>query len=191
MISVTDLPDGCVGVLVDPANFARWQSNQRVAAFPVVQDGLLSRTPRHLPPAAGNDFDVVDDRSQGDGPQRKSIPNFWRRCFTGYHFRANSQAVWRKDVRLLTISVIQEGDPGRPIWIVLDSFDRSLNVPDLSFEIDDSVLLFVPSSDVARRQTAMVVPTTCPLFWLKQRFLRPIFGYLIEARGLLKTLRRR
>src|SRR5258708_10348768 len=108
MISVTDLPDGCVGVLVDPANFARWQSNQRVAAFPVVQDGLLSRTPRHLPPATGNDFDVVDDRSQGAAPHRNSIPKLWSPCFTRYHFRAHSQALWRKAVRLLTISFTQD-----------------------------------------------------------------------------------
>ena len=105
MVSITDLSDRCVSVLIDPTNFAGRQSNQSIAGLTVVQHGLLSRTPCHLSTAAGNDFNVMDDRSQRDGLQRESISNFGGCCFTGNDFRANSQTVRGKDVSLFTISV--------------------------------------------------------------------------------------
>ena len=60
MIDVADLPDRRVSAVVDPADFARRQFDERVAAFTVAQRGLLARAARDLSAAARHDFDAMD-----------------------------------------------------------------------------------------------------------------------------------
>src|SRR4029077_21229814 len=60
MIDIPILSDCCETVLVNPANLARGHFHQRVAAFEVVEYGLLSGAAGDLAAPSRHQFDVVN-----------------------------------------------------------------------------------------------------------------------------------
>ena len=60
VIDVADLPDCRETRFVDPANFARRESHQRVTSFAVADGGLLSGAARDLTAAAWSDLNVMN-----------------------------------------------------------------------------------------------------------------------------------
>ena len=60
VIDVTDLTDCRETRFVNPTNFARRKSHQRVTSFAVAEDSLLSGTARNLTAAAWSDLNVMN-----------------------------------------------------------------------------------------------------------------------------------
>ncbi len=63
MLDISNLPNRRVTTLVDPANLTGRQLYERVTGFPVIEDHLLPRTARNLPPSPRGKFHIMDRSS--------------------------------------------------------------------------------------------------------------------------------
>src|SRR5262249_11230314 len=77
-----------------------------------------------------------------------------------------------QDIPLLAVLVPDQGDPGRPVRVVLDMSDRGrLAVAIVPPPVDDPVLPLVPAAAVPRRDESLVIPTPRLLEGLGQALL--------------------
>jgi len=100
VIDVAYLANRRVRVFMNSPDLSGRKSHQRVASLPVVQDGLLAGATSHLSSAAGNNFDIMNDRSQWDGLQRERIADFRRNIFTRNNLSSNFKPVRRQNITL-------------------------------------------------------------------------------------------
>ena len=163
VIHVPDLSDGGIATDVDFAKLAGWHLHEGVVTFAVVQDNLLSGAAGDLPSATGLEFDIVDRRSERDGLERKRITDFGRGILTRMNLGSHTKTRGGKDVRFLTIRVLDKCYAGAAIRIVLDRDDIRCHVALPAFEVDDPVLLLVPAANVARGDAAVVIAATAAL----------------------------
>src|SRR5690606_22383647 len=75
----------------------------------------------------------------------------------GHHRIADGETLRREDVCQLAVRVLDEGDEGRAVRIVLKPFDRPRDIELAPAEIDLAVRLLVAAADVPRRDPAVVV----------------------------------
>ena len=68
-----------------------------------------------------------------------------------------------RDIRLLTVCVLKQRDPGGPIRIVLDLDDLSGNAELAAFEVDLSLASVMAASTVPHTHVPVVVTTAALL----------------------------
>ena len=77
-----------------------------------------------LAAAARLHLDVVDRHAQRDLPQRQAVADARLGLGAAHHVVARLQPVRGEDVRLLAVLVLEQGDAGRAVRVVLDRDDR-------------------------------------------------------------------
>src|SRR5262249_17358470 len=79
-----------------------------------------------------------------------------------------------QNVRLLAVLVLDQGDAGRAIRVVLDRLHRRPDVVLPALEVDEAVTLLVAAAAEARADEALVVAAALLGLGAQQRFLRPV-----------------
>ena len=92
-----------------------------------------------------------------------------------------------EDVALLTVGVVQQGDPGVAVGVVLNGGHPGRHAVLVPTKVDDPVLLLVAATAVAGRLAAVVVAPARARVGGQQRLLRVITGDLGEVRDRLKA----
>src|SRR5262249_35913323 len=100
---------------------------------------ISTRRARYLAALADLDFDVVDDRADGNVADRHGIAGLHVDVLAGYHRIAGRKPLWCKNIGEFAVSVFDQRDEARAIWIVFDALDCCSDVEFLSFEIDLAV----------------------------------------------------
>src|SRR5438552_491874 len=74
------------------------------------------------------------------------VPAAGRPALAAEDLVARLQPLGGQDVRLLAVLVLQQGDPGRPVGVVLDADHRGPDVVLAALEVDDAVPPLVPAA---------------------------------------------
>src|SRR5690606_31894486 len=186
LLSVADLADRGAAAHVDEAHLARGESQRRLGALTSNQLGGVSCGTSHLRTAAGAEFDAVDGRTDGDVAQRQVVADLDVRGRTALDHGALEQVLGSHDVALLTVCVVQQGDAGGAVGVVLDVSDLGRHtVLVVATEVDDAVGTLVTATVVASRDTSLVVAAALLGERARQRLLGRVPGDLgkVSHRG--------
>jgi hypothetical protein len=122
----------------------------------------------------------MNQRSCGNIPQGKSIARLdigrWARDHPISHVNFGGG----QDVSLLTVRIVEQGDPCRSIGIIFDGSHFRGNLSLVPFEVDDSILPFMTSPSMPSRDPSVTVPSSSLVQWKKEAFL------WLRGRDLLK-----
>src|SRR4051812_28041464 len=166
---VRHFADGGAAVDVHLAALARLQAQQRVDAFARGERGGRAGTAHHLAALAGLELDVVHDRADRDVTQLHGVARLDRRVRARAHFVAGLHALGREDVAALAVEVLDQRDVAGAVRIVLDALDHALDAVLVATEIDDAVLVRLPTALVARGDASDVVAAGLCLLGLGER----------------------
>src|SRR5438094_9034277 len=157
LLRVSDLADGRVTILVDPAYFAGRQTNLRVAFIPRHQRRRAACRTHNLAAAAGRQLEVVNLDSNPNRLQRQAVANFRRSVRTTPQLCSHLQSLRGDDVALFSVRVFQQSQPRRADRVVLDGGDRRFDAALVTLEIDHANLLFVSATDAPRGDPAIAI----------------------------------
>jgi tRNA A-37 threonylcarbamoyl transferase component Bud32 len=105
-------------------------------------------------------FDAVDDRSQGDFLERKSVAEANVASGTGNHRITDLNASGMDHISLFAVRVNHKGNTSTPVRIVLNRRNLAGDPQLGSLEIDQPIAPFVPTTAVTDGELPHVVPTT-------------------------------
>src|SRR4029077_19817654 len=130
---------------------------------------------------AQRELDVVHGRADGNSCQRQGVADPHRRLFTALDRVADLQAQRREDVALLAVLVVDEGDAGAAVGVVLDRRDLAGDAELVALEVDLPVQLSVAAALVACGDPALVVSSGVRGQRLGERLLGLARRDLVEA----------
>jgi hypothetical protein len=96
-----------------------------------------------------------------------------------------------KDIPLLAVGIVKQGNPSRSIWIVFDGGDLRRDLPFVPFEVNQSIFSFMPSSSVPGGNPSVTVSPPCLFQRAKETSFRRHGGDFLKLGDGLKPLSRR
>ena len=183
VVEVAHLAHGGHAVHVDLAHLARGQLHLGVVAFLGHELGGPARAPHHLPALAVPQLDVVDHGARGDQLQGQAIAGQDVRAVAGEDGLPDLHALGPEDVALLAVRVVQEGEPGRAVRVVLDGRHLRGDVPLVAAEVHHAVAALVAPAPEPDGGAAHAVPAARALLGLGQALLRAVLRDLLEGEG--------
>ena len=114
----------------------------------------------HLAAPAGAKLHVVHGGTGGNEAHGQGVAGADVGLRAGLDVVADLQAIWREDVALLAVGVVQQRDAARAVGVVLNGGDLRGNVILVATKVDDAVLLLVATAAVTRGLAAVVVAAT-------------------------------
>src|SRR5271165_4530151 len=182
LLGVADLTHGRAALHADPPDLAGRHAKRGVAALLGQQLDAGTRRTGDLRAAAGTQLDGVDDRTGRDRPQWQRVAGLDVGARAVLHPVALGQALWRQDVALLAVHVVEQRDARGAIRVVLDVRDLGRNtVLVVPPEVDQPVGALVPTALVPRGDPPVHVPATPAVQRANQRLLRLAPGDLGEV----------
>src|SRR5262249_42646143 len=172
VVGVADRADGRPALGADAAHFAGRQRDLRPAALAGGQRGAGAGAAAELAAAAGLHLQVVDRHTQRDLPQRHAVADARLDLLAALHHVADAQPLGGQDVGPLAVGVLDQGDPGRPVGVVLDAQDGGGHAVLAALEVDDAVHLLVAAAAEPRGDDALVVAAAGLLLGDQQALLR-------------------
>src|SRR5690606_27112570 len=103
----------------------------------------------------------MHDRADRHGRQRHGVAWLNVGILRGDDCIARAQPLRSQNVAELTVLILDERDERSPVRIVLESLDYSRNIKLASLEINQAIRLLMSAADVARRDPALSVTSTC------------------------------
>src|SRR5690606_22822856 len=118
------------------------------------------------------------------------ITYLWRRSSSRLNFLSNLKTVWSNDIALLSICINNQRNKCRSVWIVLNGIDCSLHSCFGPFKVDDTILFFMTTTQIAHGHFSLTVSTSCLFYRSKQAFLRLISSNRVKSAYYSKSLTR-
>src|ERR1700712_1718264 len=158
LLGVADLAHGRAAADVDVAHLAGGHPQLCTRTLLGDELGAVAGGAGDLGTATGPQLDAVDRRTDGDVAQRQVVARLDVGGRTGLDRGALAHAERRDDVALLAVCVVQQGDPGGAVRVVLDVRDlRRHAVLVVTTEVDHAVSALVPATLVTRGDAPLVV----------------------------------
>jgi hypothetical protein len=139
VVRIRNLANCRSAIRVEDTDFSRREPDVCPITFFANQFGGCPRGSSDFTPAPWREFQIMQDRSQGDPRQRHRVPDTNFGGVTRLDGGPNLEFHRSNDVTLLSIFVVQKGNPCRTIWIVFASRHASGNAILASREVDDSI----------------------------------------------------
>jgi hypothetical protein len=158
---VTDFANGSSTIDVYPPHLSRAQTQSRVPALTSDDLNRAARASCELTAFPWLHLHAVHERADWNVFQWKSITGLDRGIGTGQNRITGFAPSRRQNVASLSIHIQHESEMSTPIRVILDTLNATGNPVFVSLEIDDSVVAFVSTSLVSRRDAAVVITTTC------------------------------
>src|ERR1035437_250299 len=171
VLEVADLPDRGVAVDAHAAELARRDAEQRIHALLRHELRPGSRRSRHLSAAARLELDVVHDGAERDRPEQQRVSDDDVDGGAGDDRLADREAGGRHDVSLLAVRVVQEGDVGGSVRVVLDRGDLRRDIVLVALEVDRAVALLVSATAPPGCEVAAAVAAAGLELALRERLL--------------------
>src|SRR5215831_46007 len=192
VIQIADLSDRRHAVELDLADLAGGQLDVGVIALLGQELGQGAGAPAELAALAGLELDVVHERAERDIPDGQGIARQDIRLRPGHDHVAGLEPERRDDVALLAVPVVEQGDAGRSIRIVLDCLDDGGDPELLPAKIDVAQHALVPAPAVANGDaTGGVAPIAPALRRQQALFRRRPSDLLVGEERHVATCRRR
>ena len=161
-LGVADLAEGGPAVDGHPAHLGGGQPQGGVVALLGHQLDAHAGAAGHLAAAARLELDVVHDRADRDVAHRQGVARPDLGALTAAQHVADLDPGRGQDVALLAVVVVEQGDAGVAVGVVLDGGHRGRHAVLVALEIDDAVLLLVAAAAVAGRLAAVGVAAAGP-----------------------------
>src|SRR5262249_52089579 len=164
----------------DAANLAARQGQLGPVALAVGERRAAPGAAADLAAATRLQLHVMDRHAQGGLPERQAVADPRAPVRARRHRVPGLPPLGGEDVGLLAVRVLDEGDPARPVRVVLDREDVGRDaVPPVPLEVDQAVHLLVPAAAEPDGDHALVVPAALLLTRDEQRLLR----FVLAGRG--------
>src|SRR5512141_566409 len=183
VIDVRDLPDRRHALDRYPAHLARGHPHLRQVALLGQELGRRAGGPDDLAALAGDQLDVVDRGAERDVRDRQRVPQPGLGLGAGDDDVADLEPVGEEHVALLTVPVVEQADPGRPVGVVLDGREAGRHAGLVALEVDPPVVGLLAAAAVAHGEPARVVAARAALHRLEERLVRLVGGDLLERRA--------
>ena len=161
------------------------------------QDGVVALLAHELDARAGRagdgralarlQLDRVDERTDRDVGQGQRVARLDVGLGAAHHRVAHAQALRMQDVALLAVNIVQKGDAGAAVRVVLDGSDLGGHAIFVALEVDDAVTALVATALMAGGDAAVVVATCLVGQRRKQGLLRLVRRDLGEVRDRLEA----
>src|SRR5580704_1012018 len=120
-------------------NFAGRKRDLRPLPFAGVHDGVHAGRAAQLPAPTRLHFDAVNLGPGRNLLEWHAVADIRLDFKTAFDFVANLETFRREDVSLLTVDIVQQGDPSRTVGIVFNEGDAGGNPVLFAVEIDDAI----------------------------------------------------
>src|SRR5918998_4818534 len=140
-----------------PAALAAGEPERHEVTLAGRQLGARPRAAGQLRPAARLELDGVHDGTDGYPVEGKRVAHVHLGIWPALDDGADREVARREDVALLAVVVVQEGDVGRTVRVVLDRRDRGGDTVLAPLEVDETIGGLVSAADVAGGYAAVVV----------------------------------
>src|SRR5690606_34236539 len=158
VVGVADRADRGVALAVETAQLARGHPDGDVRAVAALDLDAGARGARQLGALARHHLDGVDDRAHRDEAQRHGVAHLGLRLGAADDGAAHVQLVGGEDVALLAVGVVEQGDAGAAVRVVLDRGDLGGHAFLVATtEVDDAVATLVAAATEARGDAPVVV----------------------------------
>src|ERR1039458_2332065 len=181
VIGVADLAHGGVAADLDPPHLAGGHPHGGEITLLGDQLGRDAGAAHQLAAPTGDYLEVVDGRSERDVGERQGVAGLDLGTDARADERPDGQPHRSEDVPLLAVGVMEEGDPGAPVGVVLDLGHPGDHVALGAPEVDHPVELGVAATAVTHRDPAGVVAAARLLEVDGQAALRGAAGHLLEG----------
>src|SRR5262249_21383842 len=146
------------------------------------------RLPHLLPAFAELQFDIVNDRTDGNEFHRQAVARLdVDPVAAGHDFVADLELVGREDVAALPVGVAEQREPRRAVRVVFDRLDARRNAALVALEGNQPERAVVAAAAVMARNTAGVVAAAGPLQRLDEALLGLRLSDLFEAESGAET----
>ncbi len=172
MLAVTHGADSGLAGSENLAGFAGRQFDDSIVPFAGDELGESAGRTCHEGALAGTKFDAVDKGTDGDGAQGKSVSYFGSGISAAEERRTYLEAVGGDDVGLDAVNVVEKGDAGRPVGVVLDALYYCGDSVEISLKVYDTVFALVSATKVTGGEMAFVVATAGGAHTDCKRFFR-------------------
>ena len=162
VLAVTHGADSGLAGSENLAGFAGRQFDDSIVPFAGDELGESAGRTCHEGALAGTKFDAVDKGTDGDGAQGKSVSYFGSGISAAEERRTYLEAVGGDDVGLDAVNVVEKGDAGRPVGVVLDALYYCGDSVESSLKVYDTVFALVSTTKVASGE--MTFGITCLLY---------------------------
>ena len=129
----------------------------------------------------------MDERTHGDLAQRQAVAGLDVGLGARHDRVAHGEALRAQDVGLGAVHVVEQGDAGGAVRVVLDRGDLGRHAVLATLEVDDAILALVATALVTGRHAAVVVAASLLGQRLEQRLLRLVRRDLGEVRDRLEA----
>jgi hypothetical protein len=127
-------------------------------------------------------FNIVNERSQRDIPQRQGVAGLNIGISARNHGISYFDFIRRQNVGFFSIRIAEQSDSRGPIGVVLYGFYDSGNSDFSPFEIDNPVTAFMSTAPMPTSDTTGVVATTLFIQRRQKLFLGLVFRNLGKIR---------
>ena len=164
VVEVRNNADGSDAVQTNVTHLAGGQTNQSVTIFLSHQLSHDASGTDQLAALAGIQLNVMDHGTDGDVLEGQSVTGLDVGVGAGHNLVANLQTIGSQDVALDAVLILDEGDEGRTVRIVLQSLDSGRYIKLVALEVDDTVLDAVAAAVMADGDLAGVVAAAACFF---------------------------
>src|SRR5918997_3765536 len=147
----------------DPAALAAGEPERHQVALAGRELGARPGAAGQLRPAAGLELDGVHDGTHGYPVEGQRVAHVHFSVWSALHDGADREVARREDIALLAVVVVQEGDIGRTVRVVLDRRDRRGYTVLAPLEVDETIAALVSAADVAGGYAGVVVAPAPPV----------------------------
>src|SRR5579859_104171 len=183
---VADLAEGRPAVDRYPAHLGGRQAEGGLVAFLGHQLDAHTGTPGQLATATGLQLDVVNGGPDGDVAKGQGVARADLGALPVAQDVTDLDPSRGEDVALLSVVVVEQGDAGGAVGVVLDGGHRRGYAVLVALEVDKTVLLLMAAAAVAGRLATVGVAAPRPVLGHQQGFLRLGLGDLGEVGGGLE-----
>jgi hypothetical protein len=157
MLQVAQLSNGRPTVEMNPPNLPGRQADLTPVALLGQKLSSTTGATHELPTAADLELDIVNHSPLRNVTERQRVARLNVRNSAGNNRLAHLQLGRSENVRLLTVSVVQQRDVRRSVWIVLDTGNDGGYAKLLPLEVYRAVAALVPTSTEAACRSPSII----------------------------------
>jgi hypothetical protein len=146
MVDVADLADGGLALNGDHAHLARGHAKRGVLSFTGYELCAGACGTGQLAALARTHLYIVDDGAKRQVRKLKAISGFDIGFRTGHDLIADLEPDWGKNVALLAIAEVEQGNVGRAVGVVFDSCHLGRYIFLIALEVDYAIAPLVAAS---------------------------------------------
>ena len=178
MLAVANRTDGGFAVDRDHAYFTRGQADLGIGGVFGHQLGAGTGGADHLGAFARLELDVVDHGTDRDGFDGQGIASHDVSLGSAFNHVTDLETFGCQDISLGAVEVLDQGQIGGAVRIILDRNDSGLHAGLVALPVDDADLAAVAATMVADGDAAIGVTATGFASWSQKGFFRRFGGDL-------------